>query len=225
MQTQCPSCHTAFRVNKAQLSQADGLVRCGRCGYIFNARKQLEGQYPETPKPHNIENLKRALLGQSNSRPQAVFGWTLGVALASACLLLQSVYLMRDRLADTETFGPVVTNICTELNFCELNAKRDLNQIQLVGRNVYSHPNSENALMVNAVITNTASFDQPYPVLLVSMSNVRGKVVAERYFRPKEYLSINDLSRRYMQPGIPIQINLELMDPGNNAIAFELDFF
>ena len=39
--TQCPHCHTSFRVNHSQLSMARGVVRCGACLQVFNAAQQL----------------------------------------------------------------------------------------------------------------------------------------------------------------------------------------
>ncbi|MGB5954695.1 DUF3426 domain-containing protein [Pseudomonas sp.] len=39
--TQCPHCHTSFRVTHHQLSVARGVVRCGHCLQVFNAAKQL----------------------------------------------------------------------------------------------------------------------------------------------------------------------------------------
>ncbi|AXK38340.1 DUF3426 domain-containing protein [Crenobacter cavernae] len=42
--TQCPSCQTRFKVTDAQLAIAEGLVRCGRCAHVFNAREALEAQ-------------------------------------------------------------------------------------------------------------------------------------------------------------------------------------
>jgi predicted Zn finger-like uncharacterized protein len=38
--TQCPECATAFKVTPEQLMLADGWVRCGRCGAVFEALKQ-----------------------------------------------------------------------------------------------------------------------------------------------------------------------------------------
>jgi predicted Zn finger-like uncharacterized protein len=38
--TQCPECATAFKVTPEQLKLADGWVRCGRCGAVFEALKQ-----------------------------------------------------------------------------------------------------------------------------------------------------------------------------------------
>ena len=37
MVTQCPKCLTSFRVTEAQLTIADGNVRCGSCLHIFSA--------------------------------------------------------------------------------------------------------------------------------------------------------------------------------------------
>ncbi|WP_040259953.1 DUF3426 domain-containing protein [Pseudomonas massiliensis] len=39
--TQCPHCHTSFKVSHNQLSVARGAVRCGACKQVFNAARQL----------------------------------------------------------------------------------------------------------------------------------------------------------------------------------------
>ena len=39
--TRCTSCGTVFRVVQDQLRVAGGLVRCGRCGEVFNAAETL----------------------------------------------------------------------------------------------------------------------------------------------------------------------------------------
>ncbi|MFA5371560.1 MAG: DUF3426 domain-containing protein [Sideroxydans sp.] len=46
--TQCPACATRFNVSEAQLEARDGLVRCGRCETVFNAREHL---LPDEPSP------------------------------------------------------------------------------------------------------------------------------------------------------------------------------
>ncbi|WP_028535848.1 DUF3426 domain-containing protein [Paludibacterium yongneupense] len=44
--TQCPACQTRFKVTDAQLTVADGLVRCGRCAHVFDAREHLQSSEP-----------------------------------------------------------------------------------------------------------------------------------------------------------------------------------
>ena len=54
--TQCPHCHTSFRISRAQLGAAHGAVRCGACMRVFNAAQQLlvdqnRAAKPVTPPP------------------------------------------------------------------------------------------------------------------------------------------------------------------------------
>jgi predicted Zn finger-like uncharacterized protein len=221
MQTQCPQCKSVFRVHKFQLKQADGQVCCGQCENTFNGYDQLlKGKEKVSYTP---EMLKRMLLGRPHTTPAATLSWSLVLTIGTLILLLQIAYIQRDWLAKQPHIGPQIELFCEHASWCSLTPHRDLTQIQLVSRNVYSHPNIENALMINAVITNTAGVGQSYPTLLVSMSNVRGQIVSQRYFKPDEYLQW-DPEQNLMEPGKSISISLEVMDPGHDALAFELDF-
>ncbi len=44
--TQCSECGTRFKVTDAQIDAHDGLVRCGRCHEVFNAREHLLDDEP-----------------------------------------------------------------------------------------------------------------------------------------------------------------------------------
>lgn len=44
--TLCPQCATRFKVSDEQLDAHDGLVRCGRCQNVFNAREYLQTDEP-----------------------------------------------------------------------------------------------------------------------------------------------------------------------------------
>ncbi len=44
--TQCPECNTRFKVSEAQLEAHGGMVRCGRCRIVFDARKYLQDDEP-----------------------------------------------------------------------------------------------------------------------------------------------------------------------------------
>lgn len=53
MFTTCTHCGSRFRLNVAQLTAAQGHVRCGKCGEIFDAYEVLEGADlpPQMPEP------------------------------------------------------------------------------------------------------------------------------------------------------------------------------
>ena len=86
------------------------------------------------------------------------------------------------------------------------------------------HPQVADALLINATFANQADFVQPYPVFLVSFSDVSGTPIAARHFRPDEYLSDTRHLAGGMQPGERAQLRLEVVDPGDRAVSFQFDF-
>lgn len=48
--TNCPACHTAFRVTPEQLKARAGKVRCGHCQAVFNALESLNDLPPALPE-------------------------------------------------------------------------------------------------------------------------------------------------------------------------------
>ena len=51
MYSQCPECHTRFRVTAEVLRVARGTVRCGRCGNAFDALERLSDTVPPARMP------------------------------------------------------------------------------------------------------------------------------------------------------------------------------
>ncbi len=47
--TRCPNCNALFRVSEEQLRSHDGLVRCGDCRHVFDARSRLEALADDHP--------------------------------------------------------------------------------------------------------------------------------------------------------------------------------
>ncbi|MCL5798715.1 MAG: zinc-ribbon and DUF3426 domain-containing protein [Gammaproteobacteria bacterium] len=57
--TRCPRCSVWYRIGPKTLEAADGFVRCGRCGEIFDARTTLWSEAsasspPEAPEPVSV---------------------------------------------------------------------------------------------------------------------------------------------------------------------------
>ncbi|MFV1982830.1 MAG: DUF3426 domain-containing protein [Thiohalomonadales bacterium] len=51
MLTRCPQCETIFRVSKKHISAAKGLVRCGSCKDVFNAKEHVIKSKKDLKKP------------------------------------------------------------------------------------------------------------------------------------------------------------------------------
>lgn len=149
--------------------------------------------------------------------------WSLLVVVLILTGSLQMIYFNRDNLANRPGLRPYMLSFC-DIAGCKISELRDLKRLELSSKNVYSHPNVDNALMITAVIVNQAEFAQRFPVLQISFTNLVGDIVMARQFKPGEYLNTDEKNLTEMQPGLPIQITLEVLDPGNSATAYEFNF-
>jgi predicted Zn finger-like uncharacterized protein len=118
---------------------------------------------------------------------------------------------------------PVLSKVCDRIP-CRYSGKVDVSQIKLISRDVRSHPTQPNALLISAAFVNQAPFDQPYPIIQITLYDLAGNVVASRRFTPREYLE--DMYNRFllMESGTPVHVTLAVLDPGKDAINFEFSF-
>jgi len=160
-------------------------------------------------------------------QPKSVVGrrtvwWLIGSLSLLAVGAGQWVYANRATLSAAPQIRPLLQQVCGFLD-CELEQLRDVEQIELLRRSVYSHPNIDDALIISLAIVNNANYAQPFPVLVIRMADVRGQLIAQRNFEPENYLDAPGASG-LMSPGAPVTVTLEIHDPGNDALTFELDF-
>ncbi|MDE2088993.1 MAG: DUF3426 domain-containing protein [Gammaproteobacteria bacterium] len=333
MYTQCPHCHTVFRVGPDQLTVAEGRVRCGQCHAVFDALLALSEQLPQTPaaippspspgrepaepsiQRWDIDEIEISAypenftLDQSSSRPAAdgkhaagttpaahgdpqraeplisgntapesqdevivvhhdeaaaavtpapappsrrgqddevplllqedlarlqgthaeapsvwtIAAWSAGILALLFLLIAQYGYFMRDSLAGYPPLRPWLEKLCAAAH-CTIPPLRDVAKITLLSRDVRSHPTIKGALLITATLVNRAAFAQPFPILQISFSDLAGKVIALRRFRPVEYLGKDADLRRGMPPGKRIHVVMAVMDPGRQAVTFRFDF-
>lgn len=246
MQTRCPQCNAVYHITLEQLTQAQGRVRCSECKHVFDASKPLLDE--NNPQTDFFIDYKRDAIEQNNTiiyseliEDSAIVPakrmWPsvlIGLFLIAA-LLLQVAYTQRMPLLHSKNVGPWLESACNELSFCTIPIRTDMAQLELDNRQLYAHPNQPQALILSASFTNRAPFEQPLPNILVSMSDQQGREVANRLFKPAEYLSpieqteLGNSSEKttpssMIQTQQQIQFNLELLDPGEQAKGFEIIF-
>jgi predicted Zn finger-like uncharacterized protein len=157
----------------------------------------------------------------------SVFGRNVaqGAMIGALLLLLgvQWLYFNRAGLAAQNDWRPGLESLCSLLR-CELPLQVDLSRIELVNRDVRKHPRVAGALLINATLVNRADFSQPYPVLEVTFSNSSGTPVAARRFDPAEYLGEQADIKAGMPGDTPLQVVLEIEDPGEDAVSFQFEF-
>jgi len=154
--------------------------------------------------------------------------WSTGILLLTATLIIEYVWFNRDQLNKIPELQATINTLCQQVK-CKNLSIRDPASIELITRNVYSHPNEKSALMVNVTMKNNAAIAQPYPVMQIDFSDIRGDTVAARRFWPKEYLTTeyqqaNTEQPYLLQPNTSASISLEIQDPGKQAMTYEFNF-
>ncbi|HED34776.1 MAG TPA: DUF3426 domain-containing protein [Gammaproteobacteria bacterium] len=167
----------------------------------------------------------RAEERQTEIQPDAVKTALLAILILCgiAAGILQYAYYNRNALVKIPELQSLFQAGCGLIG-CTPPEPRDVALITLNSKNIFDHPNVENALMMSASIINQARFAQDFPVIELRFNNIRGEVIAARRFHPTEYLGIPEKQISVMQPGIPISINLEIKDPGSNMVSYDFDF-
>ncbi|BBM00842.1 DUF3426 domain-containing protein [Microbulbifer sp. GL-2] len=147
--------------------------------------------------------------------------WWLLLPLLTIILLAQVAYFQFDNLSKKQPWRSIYAATCP-LFGCTVPQLRDPNAIQATNLMVRSHPQLEGALVVDAVLINTAPYNQPFPNLELNFSDLKDRAVASRRFTPGEYLQGELAGRKLMPQGSPIHIAIEVVDPGTEAVNYEM---
>ncbi len=211
MYTQCSNCGAVFRVNMKELTVAQGKLRCGECDGVFNAMDTLSTTLPKKQNFASSENEEdfvdpdvltpkytRAIQKQKNR----VLPLLAVLALLSL-LISQFLYTNKGWFTD--------------------ELKRSPEQVQMISRNIISHPNDSGVLLISAAIENQAEYAQPYPYVEVTLMDNNANTIALRRFKPEEYLQ-NYSKNDVLQPNKQTTLQLTISDPGKKATRFNFKF-
>lgn len=251
MYTQCPHCLTVHQLQAEQIALGRGELVCGVCEKNFNGLDRLadspaqasaahgraqSGQVPRVLPEGMLDPRERLADGASagvsaapqfvlrRTRSQSLPGgrWWLAVAVLGLLLGGQIVLAQRAELAQDAALRPWLQRLCAALS-CDLPAYAAPDRIALLNRDVSPHPSVAEALLITASFRNDAVWPQAWPVLELSMADLDGRLVALRRFTVADYLGQSP-ERPVLAPGESVLVELEVVDPGNQAIAFEFSF-
>lgn len=161
----------------------------------------------------------------SGPRNKWLIGGILFVLNFSLLLLLiaQASWFHYEELVKYPKIAALYELACKELG-CDLPVLSNISKIENGNLVVRSHPTIFNALIIETIITNNAAFEQAFPDISLSFSNINNQAVAQRLFKPTDYLNKEILSWPGMPSEQPIQITFEIIDPGPEAVNYKINF-
>lgn len=150
--------------------------------------------------------------------------WLLPSLIAGLSLLLALQWMLADRarLAADARWRPFVVELCGVLR-CNLPAWREPSAFVLMDRDVRPHPAMPGVLRVSATFRNDARWAQPWPELVLTLSDVDGRAAGTRAFKADEYLG-NVPTQKVLASGQTATVRLEILEPTPHVVAFAFDF-
>jgi predicted Zn finger-like uncharacterized protein len=243
MFTRCPQCKTVHQLNAELLSHARGLVQCGQCDRAFSALSFLFDEWPsgEAHQPADGPNKTLPILTPARDAPadtdapvddnepdQPGFNlkrdaWTVATTLLILLTVINITWTFREPLLET----PGINAWMKRMGWMQTEQQgllKDPQQIQLVSRDMHMHPTRAGILVLSLTFVNLASRNQVYPQLEVTLMDATNQPVAQRRLRPMEYLRPGADTKAGLAADVYLPVLLELGDPGEQAVGFEIRF-
>ena len=132
-------------------------------------------------------------------------GWLFGSLFILFAILAVIFWFKRFELAADPQWRPLVDSICEYVD-CGIPTQRDVSKIELMSREVTVQ---DEAVKVNMILLNRASFPQPYPRIEIDFFDLDGNRLATRVELPTEYLR-KDMQNKAMTPGVPVHIEFSV---------------
>lgn len=155
--------------------------------------------------------------------PRASVAWAGGCGVLALALATQLVWAHRVDLFRDPSTRPWMARVCASIP-CGLPPIKDLSRLELLSRDVRPDPGVAGALMITATVRNNATFRQPWPVVVVELTDLDNRPVAMRRFRPAEYMPDAAREASGIAPGATAVLAFEVADPGKSAVAFQFGF-
>jgi hypothetical protein len=158
-----------------------------------------------------------AVLARVDSR-----AWGVGAALALLVLAAQIVNHNRDELAANPRFSHPLTALYGSLGV-QLMPHWDLRAYDVRQLGASADPRGNGLITVRASIKNAGHLAQPLPLLRVTLQDRFGNRIAARDVAPRSYVPHTIPDTSYLAGGQRIDAEMGFVDPGANAVGFEID--
>ena len=244
MYTRCPQCKTVHPLNASLLSRARGLVQCGTCGRSFSALSFLFDEWPsgEAHRPRAETDAVLPILGRAGNTEKTADAspvdedeeeplepqtsqrvWIAATALLAILTILNIAWTFREPILNTPRVGNWVDRAGWSQHD-EEGLLKDPTQIQLISRDMHTHPTRSGILVLSLTFVNLAQRSQEFPELEITLMDAANQPVAQRQFHPVEYLRAGADTGSGLAADVFLPVLLELGDPGDRAVGFEIQF-
>ena len=174
MYTRCPQCKIVHPLNAALVSHARGLVQCGECGRTFSALSFLFDSWPSgqahgpargpNVAPPVLKSRKESggkppvpeddVVDETGTEPRHI-AWALATALLVLLTVANAAWTFREPLLGI----PAINAWMTDAGWLQTEPEgllRDPQKVQLVSRDMHTHPTRSGILVLSLCLLYTS---------------------------------------------------------------------
>jgi hypothetical protein len=217
-------------------------VQCGQCGRPFSALSFLFDEFPsgKAHAPAIDKNAGPPIIGKisktskksdeteiEEAAPAAHAPNRLAWGMVTGLLMLITVANLGWTFREPLKQNPAVNTWLKDNGWLEVEPEgllKDPDQIQLISRDMHSHPTRSGILVLSLTFVNLAQRPQIFPVLEITLLDGSNQPIAQRRFQPTDYLRTGADTEPGLAADVFLPVLLELGDPGEQAVGFEIQF-
>ena len=175
---------------------------------------------PEQTRPFTAVRAEPVMIRSTQTHSGINLSGLMLILLAIILFAGQLLWFNRQPLSAIPELTQLYQQACQHLP-CKLLPVIDLKQIDTRQLVIQEHTRYQGALSVSLLIENIAPTAQPYPAVLLSFTDRKGKLISQRLFEPEDYLNNRQLNLQQMPAQQMVQISFDILDPGRRAISYE----
>tara|TARA_E500000331_G_scaffold356229_1_gene413908 strand:+ start:1296 stop:2312 length:1017 start_codon:yes stop_codon:yes gene_type:complete len=161
------------------------------------------------------------IVGDLEPTTRVSLGWAACAMLLMVVGLAQYFYFNFERYVADARYRGYTMDLCNYLG-CSLPDFSDAASLTTGELSIRTHPDVSEALLVDAIVRNSAVFRQRFPGVKLQFFDLRGQQIAVRTFSAEEYLAGELRGLHYIPANTEVRFALEIVDPGDVAVGYNI---
>jgi len=242
--TLCPHCNTRFKITEAQVDTLNGMVRCGLCQKVFDARPNFvpdmsdrQLKLPILDEPDGIDPSQIAVLQPMTLAEQVAIVkdeepgslpkkynllWSISILMLLFALMAQYIYFFRVEIAARRPdLKPALLNYC-KLFKCSVPLPQRADFLSIESSGLEADPKHKDQIILNALLRNRADYTQEHPSLELTLNNLDDQPIARRIFLPGDYLPPSESHTPGLLPNHEVSVKLRLNTGSLKPVGYRL---
>jgi predicted Zn finger-like uncharacterized protein len=150
--------------------------------------------------------------------------WSIGCVFALLLIAFQIAWMNFNSWSKIESVRPAYIIACSLLK-CQIPNVQSVEEIRASNLIVRTSPDNSKHLVVDAILTNKASYTQPFPKIALIFSDNQGNPIASGLVSSADYLGGELAGALNMEKNIPVHISFKIEDPGSDARSYHLELY